>query len=55
MRRVRTEEDILKDQPMIKKDVTAICTVCGAELEMDDESREYSCPVCDIEEIEEEP
>jgi predicted RNA-binding Zn-ribbon protein involved in translation (DUF1610 family) len=48
MRRLRIEEDILKDQPVIK-DVAAICAVCGAELEMDDESREYICPVCDIE------
>jgi predicted RNA-binding Zn-ribbon protein involved in translation (DUF1610 family) len=48
MRRVRTEEDILKDQPVIKDEV-AICAVCGSELEMDDESHEYSCPVCDVE------
>ena len=48
MRRLRIEEDILKEQPVVK-DVTAICAVCGAELEMDDESREYTCPVCDIE------
>jgi len=46
MRRLRTEEDILKDQPVIKGD-TAICAVCGAELEMDEESGEYSCPICD--------
>jgi rubrerythrin len=51
MRRLRIEEDILKDQPVLKdaKDVAAICAVCGAELEMDDESHEYSCPVCDVE------
>ena len=51
MRRVRTDEDILKDQPVIK-DVEAICAVCGAVLEMDEESKEYSCPVCDVEEEE---
>jgi len=46
MRRLRIEEEILKDQPVIK-DVDAICALCGAELVMDDESREYICPVCD--------
>jgi rubrerythrin len=49
MRRLRTEEDILKDQPVVKADTAAVCAVCGAELEMDKESGEYSCPVCDIE------
>lgn len=49
MRRLRTEEDILKDQPVVKADTVAVCAVCGAELEMDDESHEYSCPVCDLE------
>lgn len=51
MRRVPVEEDIRKDEPVIK-DVTAkaICALCGAELEMDDESREYRCPICDTEE-----
>lgn len=51
MRRVRTEEDIQKDQP-VKKGETALCAVCGAELEMDQESHEYLCPVCDSEEEE---
>lgn len=48
MRKLRIEEEILKDQPVIK-DVDAICALCGAELLMDDESHEYSCPVCDAE------
>lgn len=48
MRRLRIEEDIRKDQPVIQN-ATSVCAVCGAELEMDDESHEYSCPVCDIE------
>lgn len=51
MRRVRTEEDILKDEP-VKQGETAICAVCGAELEMDEESHEYRCPICDNDEIE---
>jgi rubrerythrin len=51
MRRVRTEEDILKEQPVIE-DVEPICAVCGAVLEMDEESHEYSCPVCDVEDEE---
>jgi predicted RNA-binding Zn-ribbon protein involved in translation (DUF1610 family) len=49
MKRLRIEEDLEKDRVVIKEDV-AICAVCGAELEMDDESHEYSCPVCDSEE-----
>jgi len=47
MRRLRIEEDLRKEQPVIK-DTTAICAVCGSELEMDAESHEYSCPVCDV-------
>jgi predicted RNA-binding Zn-ribbon protein involved in translation (DUF1610 family) len=47
MRKLRIEEEILKDQPVIKDVDATICALCGAELEMDDESREYSCPVCD--------
>lgn len=49
MRRLRIEEDIRKDQPIIK-DQKPVCAVCGAELEMDEESREYLCPICDSEE-----
>ena len=49
MRKLRVEEDILKDQPVVKSETVAVCTVCGAELEMDDESHEYICPVCDLE------
>jgi predicted RNA-binding Zn-ribbon protein involved in translation (DUF1610 family) len=48
MRRSRIEEDIQKEQPVVK-DTAAICAVCGAELEMDEESHEYLCPVCDAE------
>lgn len=49
MRRVGTEEEILKDKPVLtgKKPV---CALCGAELEVDRESGEYSCPICDSEE-----
>lgn len=50
MRRVTVEEDILKDQPVIKGG-KPICALCGAELELDDESGAYSCPVCDTEEV----
>lgn len=46
MRRLSAEEEVLKDQPVIK-DVKAFCALCGAQLEMDEESGEYSCPICD--------
>ena len=46
MRRLSVEEQILKDKPVVK-DVKAICALCGAELEMDEESGEYRCPICD--------
>ena len=49
MRRLKAEEDILKDQPVIT-DVKPICAICGAELETDEESGEYRCPICDSEE-----
>jgi len=49
MRRLRVEEDIQKDQPVVKAETADVCAVCGAELEMDDESHEYICPVCDLE------
>jgi predicted RNA-binding Zn-ribbon protein involved in translation (DUF1610 family) len=42
------QEEIRKDQPVVKGS-HAFCTVCGAELEMDEESGEYRCPVCDEE------
>lgn len=51
MRRVSVEEEIEKDQPVIK-DVKPVCALCGAELEKDDESGLYLCPVCDTEEVE---
>lgn len=50
MRRVTTEEDILKDRPVVKED-KPICALCGAELEVDDESGEYRCPICDADEV----
>jgi predicted RNA-binding Zn-ribbon protein involved in translation (DUF1610 family) len=50
MRRVSIEEEIVKDQPVIK-DVKPVCALCGAELEKDDESGLYLCPVCDTEEV----
>ena len=49
MRRLTVEEQVLKDQPAIK-DMDAICVLCGAELEMDEESGEWRCPLCDNEE-----
>lgn len=49
MRRLTVEEEILKDQPVVK-DVGAVCALCGAELEMDNESGEYRCPICDNDE-----
>jgi len=53
MRRVTTEEDLLKDQPVIKdaKEVKEVCALCGSPLEQDDESGEYLCPICDAEEL----
>jgi predicted RNA-binding Zn-ribbon protein involved in translation (DUF1610 family) len=50
MRRLRVEEDLQKEQPVIK-DAGAVCALCGAELEMDDESGEYRCPICDVDEV----
>jgi predicted RNA-binding Zn-ribbon protein involved in translation (DUF1610 family) len=51
MRRVRTEEELKKEQPMVKGEASlALCGVCGAVLELDEESHEYLCPVCDREE-----
>jgi predicted RNA-binding Zn-ribbon protein involved in translation (DUF1610 family) len=50
MRRVTTEEDIVKDKPVVT-DVKPICALCGAELEIDKESGEYQCPICDMEEV----
>lgn len=50
MRRVPEDEDIQKDQPVIIG-VKAVCALCGAELEMDEESRQYRCPICDADEV----
>jgi rubrerythrin len=48
MRRLTVEEENLKDLPVIKDvNKAAICALCGAELERDDESGEYRCPICD--------
>lgn len=49
MRRVSIEEQILKDQPVIK-DQKEVCALCGSPLEQDKESGELRCPVCDNEE-----
>jgi len=49
MRRVTVEEEILKDEPVVK-DVVEVCALCGSELEKDEESGEYRCPICDAEE-----
>lgn len=50
MRRIKMEEDVLKDEPVVA-DAKAICSLCGAPLEKDEESGEYRCPVCDAEEV----
>jgi len=50
MRRVTTEEDIVKDEPVVA-DAKAICSLCGSPLEKDDESGEYRCPVCESDEV----
>lgn len=49
MRRVTIEEDLLKDRPVVPE-ARPVCALCGAELEVDKESGEYQCPVCDTEE-----
>lgn len=49
MRRVTAEEEVLKDQPVLKG-VDVICALCGARLERDEESGACLCPVCDGEE-----
>lgn len=51
MRRLSIEEQIGKDRPVIKDVKPPVCGVCGAELEMDPESGEYRCPVCDSDEV----
>lgn len=48
MRRVSTEEEILKDQPVVKEKIK-VCALCGSPLEEDQESGELRCPVCDAE------
>lgn len=50
MRRLTAEEEVLKDQPVVK-DVAAICALCGSELEFDEEGGQYRCPVCDNDEV----
>jgi len=50
MRRLTVEEE--KERPVIKVD-KAYCAVCGAELEVEEESGEYLCPVCDVQEAQE--
>jgi tRNA(Ile2) C34 agmatinyltransferase TiaS len=49
MRRLTVKEEIQKDQPVIE-DVKAICALCGAQLEKDEESGEYRCAICDNDE-----
>lgn len=49
MRRVTIEEDILKDEPVVK-DKVPVCALCGSPLEQDKESGELRCPVCDADE-----
>jgi len=50
MRRVGVEEDILKDQPVVK-DANEVCALCGSQLERDKESGELFCPLCDVEDL----
>ena len=49
MRRVSIEEEILKDNPVVR-DKIEVCAVCGSPLEQDEESGELVCPVCDADE-----
>lgn len=49
MRRVSIEEDIKKDQPVVKEK-TLVCALCGSPLEQEEESGELRCPVCDVDE-----
>lgn len=50
MRRLTIEEQIRKEQPVIRNGSTPVCAVCGTPMEIDEESGEYRCPVCDSEE-----
>jgi predicted RNA-binding Zn-ribbon protein involved in translation (DUF1610 family) len=50
MRRLTVEEQIRKDQSVIKNVTPPVCALCGTPLELDEESGEYRCPVCDNEE-----
>ena len=50
MRRISEEEEIMEEVSLVK-DATAICPLCGAALEKDDESGAYRCPVCESDEV----
>ncbi|MBU5613613.1 hypothetical protein [Geomonas azotofigens] len=51
MRRVSVEEDILKDKPVVVKEATEVCALCGSQLQRDKESGELFCPLCDVEDV----
>lgn len=50
MRRLSPEEDVHKDDPVVKEG-NEICAICGSQLERDKESGELFCPLCDVEDI----
>ena len=51
MRRLTMDEEQRKDR-LVMNGEKAICAICGAELEVEKESGEYRCPVCDNEDAE---
>ncbi len=50
MRRISEEEEIMEDLSLVK-DAYAVCPLCGAELEKDDEGGIRRCPVCENDEV----
>ncbi|GFO54660.1 hypothetical protein GMSM_16670 [Geomonas sp. Red276] len=50
MRRLSIEEQIRKDRTVVNNVKPPVCGVCGAVLELDNESGQYQCPVCDADE-----
>lgn len=51
MRRLPIEEQIRKDTAVVIKGPKALCAICGTELQQDKEGGDFSCPVCDMEDV----
>ena len=48
MHRTKYREQIVSSQGKDKDEI--LCTICGGDLEIDAESGEYHCPVCEDQE-----